>query len=55
MLDSANGRVVSISKSGDAGREYKAKEMGHATDFAVDEPAKKLYILSGAKIYSLDL
>lgn len=55
LLDSGNSRLVVLSKTGQYKSQYKGDRFGSATDLAVDEAGKKVYLLDSGKIYSTDL
>jgi len=55
ILDKANARVVILSKSGVYGAQYKADVIKNAQDFDVREKDKKIFVLSGGKIYQIDI
>lgn len=55
VLDSGNSRLVVLTKLGAYKSQYQAKEFGEASDLVVDEKGKKVYLLLGSKIYSMDL
>lgn len=53
VLDKGNGRIVKFGKDGSFQSEYATAGVNQATDFEVDESAKKLYLLSGGKILEI--
>ena len=55
ILDSGNGRLVVVDKKGTYKAQYQGDKFNIASDIVVDEKNKKLYILDGSKIYSMDL
>ncbi|MBI2600516.1 hypothetical protein HYW42_01070 [Candidatus Daviesbacteria bacterium] len=55
ILDSGNSRLVIVSKSGDYKGQYAGDKFSVASDLVVDEKSKKVYLLEGFKIYTLDL
>lgn len=55
VLDSGNNRLVVLDKVGVYKAEYQGDKFGIASDLAVDEKSKKVYLLDGSKIYSMDL
>ncbi len=55
ILDSGNGRLVVVDKKGSYKAQYQGDKFSIASDIVVDEKNKKLYILDGSKIYSMDL
>lgn len=55
VLDSTGARIVVFNKDGVYQSQYQAQELKTATDLVASEEEKKIYILSGSKIYGLDL
>lgn len=55
ILDSGNSRIVVVNKTGGYIAQYQNDSLGGVTDLVVDEKGKKIYLLEGSKIYSLDL
>ncbi len=55
ILDQGNSRVVVLDKSGNYKAQYQADILKNAADFEVLESSKKIYVLSGEKIYEIDL
>jgi len=55
ILDNGNSRVVVLGKDGSYKSQYQASILKAAKDFDVQEAAKKIFILSGNKIYKIDL
>ena len=55
VLDSGNSRLVVLTKTGAYKSQYQAAEFNQASDLVVDEKGKKVYLLIGSKIYSMDL
>jgi hypothetical protein len=55
VLDNGNSRIVVFDKSGNYKNQYQAGVLKTAKDFDVLETAKKIYVLSGGKIYEVDL
>jgi len=55
VLDSGNSRIVVLDKTGSYKAQYQADILKNATDFEVLETDKKVYVLSGGKIYQIDL
>jgi hypothetical protein len=53
ILDRGNGRVVKLAKDGTFQSEYVNKLIQQAKDFDISEEDKKIYILSGDKIYEI--
>lgn len=55
ILDSGNNRVVVVDKKGGYLAQYLAHDLSGFSDLVVDEQGKKVYLLSGSKIYTMDL
>lgn len=55
VLDSGNLRLLVLSKLGEYKSQVIGSKFGTVTDIAVDEVTKKVYLLEGSKIYSIDL
>lgn len=55
LLDSGNSRMLVLTKTGAYRGQYQGEKFATATDIVIDEKGKKVYILEGSKIYSLDL
>ncbi len=55
VLDSGNSRLLTLTKTGTYKGQITGNKFATATDLAVDEAAKKVYLLEGSKIYSVDL
>lgn len=55
ILDSGNGRVVVVDKKGAYKAQYQGDKFATATDLVANEKNKKLYLIDGSKIYSMDL
>ena len=55
ILDKGNSRVVVINKEGAFQSEYSSSLIKNAKDFEVLEADKKVFVLSGGKIYQIDL
>lgn len=55
ILDSGNSRVVVVGKDGKYVSQYIGDKFKTATDIAVDEQNKKLYVLDSNTIYQVDL
>lgn len=55
ILDSGNSRVLIVSKTGEYKGQMAGDKFGSASDLTVDEEGKKIYLLDGGKIYSVDL
>ncbi|MDO8619552.1 MAG: hypothetical protein Q7R49_06470 [Candidatus Daviesbacteria bacterium] len=55
ILDSGNGRVVVVDKKGAYKAQYQGDKFAVASDLVVSEKNKKLYLIDGSKIYSMDL
>lgn len=55
LLDSGNSRLLILTKTGSYKGQMEGEKFAGATDLAVDEKGKKVYLLDGSKIYSVDL
>ncbi|MCL4387326.1 hypothetical protein M1307_02940, partial [Patescibacteria group bacterium] len=55
ILDKGNGRIVVLDKTGAYKEQYQAGIIKNAKDFDISEKGKKILILSGGKIYEIDL
>ena len=55
LLDKLNGRVVVVDKAGAYKAQYPTDIAKSASDLVVDEHGGKLYLLSGSKIWQVDL
>ena len=55
VLDNGNSRIVVLDKNGNYKSQYQASILKNAKDFEVLESAKKIYVLSGGKVYEIDL
>ncbi len=55
LWDAGNNRIVTFDQKGEYFSQYQFKNDFKPADFLVDEAAKKLFLLSGSKIYSVDL
>lgn len=55
VLDKGNGRIVVLAKSGEYQAEYIWQGIGDASDMVVSEAEKKIFLLSGSKIYEIGL
>lgn len=55
ILDSSNKRVVVVAKDGFYNAQYKWEGIQNVTDLVASEKEKKLLLLSGSKIYGIDL
>ncbi len=55
LLDSGNSRLLILTKTGSYKGQISGSRFGTATDLVVDEKGKKVYLLDGSKIYSIDL
>jgi hypothetical protein len=55
ILDNGNSRIVVVDKNGNYKSQYQASILKTAKDFEVLEKDKKVYVLSGGKIYEIDL
>lgn len=55
ILDTGNSRLVVVNKTGGYKGQYQGDKFGTASDLAVDEKDKKVYLLEGNKIFQVDL
>ncbi len=55
LLDSGNGRVLILTKTGEYKGQISGDKFATASDLVVDEKEKKIYLLDGSKIYAVDL
>lgn len=55
ILDRGNSRIVVLNKTGGFVSQYQASVLKDARDFEVVEADKKIFILSGGKVYQIDL
>ncbi|MDP3758197.1 MAG: hypothetical protein Q8Q86_00605, partial [Candidatus Daviesbacteria bacterium] len=55
LLDSGNSRILILTKTGSYKGQITGDKFATATDLVVDEAGKKVYLLDGSKIYSVDL
>lgn len=55
VLDSGNSRLLILTKTGSYKGQVTGDKFATATDLVVDELGKKVYLLDGSKIYSVDL
>lgn len=55
VLDSGNSRLLILTKIGGYKGQITGSKFAQATDLVVDEVGKKVYLLDGSKIYSVDL
>lgn len=55
VLDSGNSRLLVLTKTGSYKGQYSGEKFATATDLVVDEIGKKVYLLDGSKIYTVDL
>ena len=55
LLDSGNSRLLILTKTGSYKGTISGQKFATATDLVVDEKGKKVYLLEGGKIYSVDL
>lgn len=55
VLDNGNSRVVVLDKDGKFKEAYSASVLKKAKDFDVSEIAKKIFILSGGKVYEINI
>jgi|Napbiome12C3dose_1001474.scaffolds.fasta_scaffold00004_120 hypothetical protein len=55
LLDSGNSRLLILTKTGTYKGQATGNKFATSSDLAVDEKGKKIYLLDGSKIYSVDL
>ena len=55
ILDKGNSRIVVLDKNGSYKAQYQATILKTASDFEALEKDKKVYVLSGGKVYQIDL
>ncbi|PJA22759.1 hypothetical protein COX59_02155 [Candidatus Beckwithbacteria bacterium CG_4_10_14_0_2_um_filter_47_25] len=55
ILDRANTRVVVVDKSGEYAAQYQWSGIAGVKDLVVSETLKKIFFLTGEKVFSLDL
>ncbi len=55
VLDNGNSRIVVLDKNGNYKAQYQAGVLRSAKDLDVDEVNKKAFVLSGGKVYEIDL
>lgn len=55
LLDSGNKRLLVLTKTGAYKGQYQGDKFAQVSDLVVDEEGKKVYLLEGSKIYSVDL
>jgi hypothetical protein len=55
VLDNGNSRIVVFDKSGNYKSQYSSSVLGPAKELEVLESDKKIYALSGGKIYEIDV
>lgn len=55
VLDSGNSRLLILTKTGSYKGQMNGSGFATASDLVVDEKGKKVYLLDGSKIYSVDL
>ncbi len=55
ILDTGNSRLVAVNKTGNFVSQYQGDKFGIASDVVVDETGKKIYLLEGGKIFTVDL
>lgn len=55
VLDSGNSRLLILTKTGSYKGQINGEKFAQASDLVVDEKGKKVYLLDGSKIYSVDL
>lgn len=55
LIDKGNNRLIVMDKKGNYQAQYTSDKFAIFSDFVVDEEGKKVYLLDGSKIYSMDL
>ncbi|MBI2430761.1 MAG: hypothetical protein HYV39_01960 [Candidatus Levybacteria bacterium] len=55
ILDKGNSRIVVLNKSGVYQTQYQADVLKDAKEFDVKEKDKKIFVLSGGKLWQIDL
>lgn len=55
LLDSGNSRLLILSKTGEYKGQLEGDKFAAASDLAVDEKNKKVYLLEGSKVFQVDL
>ena len=55
VLDNGNSRIVVLEKEGKYKNQYQASIIKVAKDFDINEKNSKAYVLSGGKVYEIDL
>lgn len=55
VLDKGNARVVQFDKNGKYQNAYTSSVIGNAKDIAVSEKDKKIFILSGGKVWQINM
>lgn len=55
ILDSASARIVLFDKEGDYKSQYQWDELRQASDILASEAEKKIFVLIGSRIYTIDI
>ena len=55
VLEPLNKRLVVFDKTGKFINQYTGDKFDNLKDFQIDEKNKKIYLLNGAIVYSVDL
>ncbi len=55
VLDNENGRIVVLDKNGAYNSQYQSNVLKSAKDFEVKEEDKKIFVLSGGKIWEIGI
>jgi len=55
VLDNGNQRIIVFDKNGLYKAQYKASVLKDAKDFEVLESSNKIYVLSGGKVFQIDI
>lgn len=55
LLDPQNKKILVLDKDGSYQAQYEAEEIAQAQDLVVSEEEKKIFLLSGSKIYFIEI
>jgi hypothetical protein len=55
ILDKGNSRIVVLNKNGEYYSQYKSPQISDTQSLVVWEKEKKIFLLSGSKIYQIEL
>lgn len=53
LLDKGDNKILVLTKQGELKIQYTSKQFSDSKAMAIDEPAKKIYLLGGNKIYEI--